>query len=177
MTRAELILYATPTGPLADALDEQFHRISALGPTTAQTYPPHCTLTGFFHRREAEIPRILAEVDRAVRESGPMPADAVDIIALRRSADWVGLELSSPWLIEATQRFIGCHRIGPGDDPLRPKDWLHLSIAYGTDDIAAAAAATELDLTLPVRWEVALWQRLAAGDWRRLANRDDGGHG
>lgn len=177
MSRAELILYATPTGPLADALDEQFRRLAELAPTTAQTYPPHCTLTGFFHRDEADIPRIVTEVERALDDAGPMPAGAVDIVSLRRSDEWVGLELSSSWLIATTQRFVDRHRVDPGDDPLRTKDWLHLSIAYGTGDLAAAAAATDLDVALPVGWEVALWQRLAAGEWRRLATGDDGRHG
>ncbi|MDG2026150.1 MAG: hypothetical protein P8J50_03515 [Acidimicrobiales bacterium] len=50
MSRAELILYATPTGPLAEELDRLFAQFAERAPTTAQTYPPHCTLTGFFQR-------------------------------------------------------------------------------------------------------------------------------
>ena len=51
MSRRELILYATPTGPLADACDRFFAAVESIGPTVAQTYPPHCTLTGFFPLR------------------------------------------------------------------------------------------------------------------------------
>ena len=59
----ELILYATPTGPLADACAAYF---GAVEPTTAQTYPPHVTLTGFFHRRDAA-----GVIEAAARISNP----------------------------------------------------------------------------------------------------------
>ncbi len=52
MPRAQLILYAIPTGLLAEQCDRLFRMVRAIAPTTAQTYPPHCTLTGFFQRPE-----------------------------------------------------------------------------------------------------------------------------
>jgi alpha-D-ribose 1-methylphosphonate 5-triphosphate diphosphatase len=51
--RRELILYATPTRPLADQCNTFFEAAADLGPTSAQLYPPHCTLTGFFRRTHA----------------------------------------------------------------------------------------------------------------------------
>ncbi len=173
MTQAELILYATPTGPLGDALDALFRKISAQGPTTAQTYPPHCTLTGFFHRDEREIARIGAELVHALRAAGPMPTDAVEIVALHRKDDWIGLELSSPRLRALAERFVEGHRLDDGDDPLRPKDWLHLSIAYGSGDIAGAEAVTDLDIRLDVAWHVGLWQREADGTWSLHSHHDE----
>ena len=168
MTRAELILYATPTGALGAALDRTFERIAERGPTTAQAYPPHCTLTGFFHRDHGEIPRITAEVDEAVAEIGPSPEGAVDVVALHRRADWIGLELASDWLHAVTAAFVAGHRVAAGDDALRPKVWLHLSIGYGVDDLTAAdTALRELDPTALARWEVALWQRHPDGRWSR----------
>ena len=94
MTRAELILYATPVGPLADALDCVYAHLSTTSPTTAQDYPPHCTLTGFFRRHLDEIVRIVAELERTIADVGPQPSDAVSVIGLHRRADWVGLELA-----------------------------------------------------------------------------------
>lgn len=172
MTRAELILYATPTGALGAALDRIFGRIADRGPTTAQDYPPHCTLTGFFHRHHDEIPRIVAEVDEAVAEIGPPPERAVDVVSLHRRADWIGLELASDWLHAVTAAFVAVHRVDAGDDALRPKAWLHLSIGYGVDDLTAAdAAARELDPTVAAPWEIALWQRHRDGHWSRPSRR------
>ena len=168
MTRAELILYATPAGRLAAAIDDAFDRIATSGPTTAQTYPPHCTLTGFFHRDPDEIERIAAEVAFALADA---PEGPVTIVDLHRRPEWTGLELQSPWLHSVVERFVALHRLGPGDDPLRPKDWLHLSLAYGIDDLGPANAALgDLDTGLSVVWDVALWQRHPNGAWSRLAN-------
>jgi hypothetical protein len=165
VTTAELILYATPSGPLGDALDNLFRQVAERGPTTAQDFPPHCTLTGFFRRDHADIPRIAAEVDHATATT---TTGAVDIVALHREPDWVGLELASDWLHDLTARFVDAHVVGANDDPLRPKDWLHLSIGYGVDDLGAAMKATDgLDLTLPVGWEISLWQRHPDGSWSR----------
>jgi ubiquitin-associated SH3 domain-containing protein len=168
VTAAELILYATPSGPLADALDEIFRRIAVGGPTIAQQYPPHCTLTGFFHRDPADIPRIAADVGHAVAAVGER-VGGVEIVGLHRRPDWVGLELESAWLRELTTRVVDRHTVGPDDDALRPKDWLHLSIGYGVDDLGPAFDATaDLDLTLAAGWEVGLWQRHTDGSWSRL---------
>lgn len=168
MRPAELILYATPTGPLADALARLDGHLADTGRTTAQDYPPHCTLTGFFHRDAGDIGRIVDEVAAAVADVGPEPTDAVRIVALHRRADWIGLELASPWLKDVTVRFVELHRCRANDDALRPKDWLHLSIAYGVDDLREAAESADgLDLTLPVDWEVRLWQRHDDGGWTR----------
>lgn len=166
MIRAELILYATPVGPLADALTDAFERIDRVAPTTAQTYPPHCTLTGFFHRSPSAIIRVRDEVARAEADAAP---GAVEVVALHRRTDWIGLELRSEWLHDTTARFVQGHQLGPGDDELRPKDWLHLSIAYGNGDLADADEALgQLDPALPASWEIALWQRHPDGAWTRV---------
>jgi ubiquitin-associated SH3 domain-containing protein len=173
MTTAELILYATPVGPLAAALDDLFERINDTQPTTAQTYPPHCTLTGFFHRSTSEIPRITSELAAAAGRLEPMPADAVEIVELHRRPDWVGLELRSSWLEALTEGFVREHELAVGDDALRPKSWPHLSIAYGDVDLAhAIESVVDFDIDLPVSWEVDLWQR-AGRSWKRLGDRDD----
>jgi hypothetical protein len=172
-SRAELILYATPVGPLADALEHIRQHLAAESPTTAQDYPPHCTLTGFFHRNGDDISRIRAELARTLTELGSRPDGAVRIVGLHSRTDWVGLELDSGWLEALAARFVELHRRGPDDDPIRPKDWLHLSIGYGIDDLHAVIEATaDLDLSLPVDWEVALWQRHPDGSWSRESPGD-----
>jgi ubiquitin-associated SH3 domain-containing protein len=135
----------------------------------AQRYPPHCTLTGFFRRHPDRVDEVAAEVARVVDLRGPVPPDAVTVTGLTTGEEWVGLELSSPWLQALTADFERHHQLMPGDDPLRPKDWLHLSLAYGCDDLDPhCRLAEKLFATIPPGgWEVALWQRRIDGSWRR----------
>ena len=159
----ELILYATPTGPLAAACDEYFAAASELGPTVAQTYPPHCTLTGFFHRSPAEAEATIAALARLLADTGPVPDGAVEVGGLTTSEGWVGLELRSEWLAKLIAAAVAEH------DDLRPKDWLHLSLAYGVDDLAEHAALAErlVDPAAPAGWETAVWERIGGTTWVR----------
>lgn len=171
MATSELIFYATPTGELAAACDRYFAAATALGPTTAQTYPPHCTLTGFFRRPAERVAEITAEIQQVIADAGPVPDDAVSYLGLLDRPGWVGFELRSLWLAERTADVVLAHRLQPEDDALRPKDWLHLSLAYGVGDIDPYRnLATEhpLDPAPGGGWELALWERRADGAWRRL---------
>lgn len=169
---AEIILYATPTGRLAAVCDAYFAAACRLGATTAQTYPPHCTLTGFFHRRRADLPRIADEVRAAVGEVVPVPAPAVDLVALHTGDDWVGLELRSQLFLDIAARFAQTHRRDDDEDAVRLKDWMHLSLAYGpVDDMRHyTRLATGLFDHMPPRceWEIALWEHRRDRSWHRL---------
>ena len=163
MTR-ELILYATPVGQLADACREYFAFVE---PTTAQDYPPHITLTGFFCRSDPSI--AIDAARRVIADAGPVPADAVHVTRLACSDGWVGLEITSPWLEQLTRAFADLVPAGPDEDTIRCKDWLHLSLAYGRPDLAvhAAEATRRIDPAAPVQWDVALWERDDRGVWAR----------
>lgn len=165
----ELILYAVPRGPLAAACDRYFEAATTLGATTAQAFPPHCTLTGFFRRSPKRADAVLAEIAAVVAAAGPVPSDAVSVVDLIRGDRWIGLELESPWLRSLTADVITAVDVRPGEDALRPKEWLHLSLAYGIDELAAHAdLATEIVETgLPVEWDVAVWERSAGPRWVR----------
>lgn len=189
--RRELILYATPSGLLADQCEQYFRAVSAvnavnagLGETTAQTYPPHCTLTGFFRRTDRGTDRAIAEMLPVINAAGSVPDHAVKVLRLLVNERWVGLELQSPWLKELAASVAGAHTLEPGDDALRPKDWLHLSLAYGTSTTRTSttgrSAANPLDLApygvlakqlvdtrAAVSWEVGLWERSADQRWIR----------
>ncbi len=175
--RHELILYATPRGPLLDACDRYFARARALGGTTAQTYPPHVTLTGFFRRSTARRNELVGEIDVLLRQWGAVPAHAVSVDALTVGQDWVGLAVSSRWLRELAEEVAEHDVLGEDDDPLRLKDWLHLSLAYG--DLGDRPIADYADLavelvdpTLAVTWDVGLWERNGdptAPTWQRHA--------
>lgn len=169
MTRRELILYATPTGDLAAACARYFDAVVNIGATSAQHYPPHCTLSGFFRRQTPDAERAISEIGALLEHAGPVPDGAVEIVELATRPSWIGLELRSSWLTDLTTDIATRVESPPGTDPLRPKEWLHLSLAYGIDGLAAhAALATDLiDPTAAAGWEVALWERVHRDSWIR----------
>ncbi|MCC6435291.1 MAG: hypothetical protein IT196_09705 [Acidimicrobiales bacterium] len=180
MPRAQLILYAVPTGLLGEQCDRFFRMARAVAPTAAQTYPPHCSLTGFFHRpvhRVAESTDALAlTFDRSgLDPAGRVEACEVQLLGLRRHDGWLGLELASERLSAVAAAFaLACApRRQPGDDALRLKDWLHLSLAYDTDgdtlDRHGALAHAVVDDGLQCDWEIGLWRRHPVDRWQRLA--------
>jgi ubiquitin-associated SH3 domain-containing protein len=177
MTRRELILYATPTGALAAACDRYFEAVATIGPTSAQHYPPHCTLTGFFRRTGPEAELAISEIGILIERAGPVPDGAVEVVELATRPGWIGLELRSSWLTETTADIAARIDSPPGTDPLRPKDWLHLSLAYGIDglDAHAALAIDLIDPTAAAGWDVALWERSPDEGWIR--HRSLGGTG
>ena len=170
--RRELILYACPTGELARQCDGYFDEARRLGPTDAQAYPPHCTLTGFFHRRPSRADEIAASLRHGL-DGSTAPEGSVEIVDLQTTPDWVGLELRSPWLETTARSLFADHRLDAGDDPIRFKRDLHLSLAYFADgvrrDLTAHAALARLlvDQGAPAGGELALWER-AGRDWSRL---------
>lgn len=169
MSERELILYAWPVGPLAEAAERYFATATErLGPTTAQAYPVHCTLTGFFRRAGRRGDDVVTALGDVVARVGVPDDIRVDRLGVH--GGWVGLELSSPGLLHLIDRVVEADRPVGGEDPLRPKDWLHVSLAYGVDEIAPyAELARELvDPTLASSWEIGFWERLPDGRWVRL---------
>ena len=169
MSTRELILYATPEGALADRIIEYFDVATrTLGRTTAQTYPPHCTLTGFFHRRSDRADRVIDHLG-SVAVAVERPADPVRVDRLGVHDRWIGLELQSAWLLSVIDAVMRADRTEGDEDALRPKDWLHLSLAYGVDDLEpyAELASRHVDISLPVSWSVAIWERHRDGGWTR----------
>jgi len=173
LSTSELILYLTPEGQLGDQC-AQFFRDSArsLGVTTAHSYPSHVTLTGFFRRAPERLDEIRSELGGILAEPRLAPPEAVEILGLVRTAAWVGLEVRSAWAHELTSTIVDRHRVLAGEDALRPKDWLHLSLAYGLcedqqlDDFVSMAEAI-VDPAAAVEWRVGLWERVADGSWHR----------
>lgn len=168
----ELVLYATPEGPLAERCDALWVELTSAEGTAAQAYPPHVSLTGFFRRPPARVEDTIADVTLAV---GSFGVDALADVSVepRSTEDWVGLEVRSESLHALTAEVVGGHVTAAGEDALRPKDWLHLSLAYGDGvdvselgprclGVVAGAAATG--------WTVGLWRRDGAG-WSRLWGR------
>lgn len=168
MSERELILYAWPMGPLADAAQRYFDEATdRLGPTIAQSYPVHCTLTGFFRRADHRVGEVLAALGSAVDAFGEPDDVAVERLGTRDG--WVGLELRSRQLLEIIETVTTTDRPEHGEDALRPKDWLHVSLAYGVADLQPyeALAHEIIDPSLPATWCVGFWERLPDGNWIR----------
>lgn len=168
--RRELILYATPEGPLARACAAFFaDLVERDRQTTAQTYPPHVTLTGFFRRRSVAVDRVVAEARRVISAS---PRGEADVSNVTERPDWVGLEITSEWMLSVAAAFTDLHELEAGDDPLRLKTWLHLSLAYGDvpggRELAeyADVARRTIDADLRASWSIGLWERADVG-WIR----------
>lgn len=184
MAPCELILYATPTGGWAEELATFFRAAQALGPTTAQTYPPHCSLTGFFRRSPGRRADALTALRRALDDqgldaSGRVGCHDVAVSAVRLGEGWLGVELSAPSLEALAAAFAAAHghETNLGEDAVRLKRGLHLSLAYDDPplerDLApyAALAARWLRSAPDAPWEVALWQRHPGHRWDRLPLR------
>lgn len=167
----QLIVYACPTGPLAEAI-EQYFVLSRerFGPNSAHTYPPHISLTGFFHDSLEATPiynsALAAALDqgRHAHESEP-----IRIREYVYSSDWHGLVIDSPWLRILAVNFIA-HAVSPTRrDHIRTKDWLHLSLAYGfaadQHEGLAALAGELIDPTLAVGWELRFYEQHDDGSW------------
>jgi ubiquitin-associated SH3 domain-containing protein len=167
----ELIVYACPTGPLAEQI-AAFYAVSRerFGPNSAHAYPPHITLTGFFHDDAASVPRYAAALGAAHARATPArPASPVQIREVGFLDGFHGLLIESPWLEALTADFAATVDSPSRRDDLRLKSWLHLSLAYGfrPEDGPALAdmAASMVDIASPVAWELRLYERLPDGGW------------
>jgi hypothetical protein len=185
----ELILYAEPGGELGARCAEFWAAMSAADAATdAQAYPPHVTLTGFFRRQPSRLPAIVDAFAGALDAAAPAGLDGLRWVVpaaleLQVNDDWIGFHVTAAWMDRLVAAFCtpgsAAQPAGAGDDELRPKSWLHLSLAYGAgyDESTRAAAAdhaAELQtLMAEGQWTVALW-RADGSTFDRLAAADVG---
>jgi ubiquitin-associated SH3 domain-containing protein len=167
----ELIVYACPVGELErQALAFYDASRARFGANSAHAYPPHITLTGFFHDLAAAIPGYVAALSDALLARPRRPPDGVVVRELARTAAFHGLLIDSPWLEQLAAAFAARAASPTGLDVIRVKRDLHLSLAYGfrpEDGPALGALARELvDPAAPASWELRLYERTARGDWR-----------
>ena len=168
---SRFIVYACPVGELATQLETYFDKSRhCCGPNTAHDYMPHCTLTGFFEDVSSAMPRYTQSLERSLkrlRRSQPTPPLEVQTLTFR--PDWYGLELSSDWLRKLVLDFV-CTATSPTrKSPLRPKDWLHLSLAYGfapeQAECLKSLAMDLVDAQATVTWELRFYQQHPDRSW------------
>ena len=167
----ELIVYVCPKGILAHQLETYFDKSrSCCSPNAAHNYMPHCSLTGFFRDQEESIPGYLTHLNRAYDAAVTrQPQSVMVVIGLEFHGEWHGLILHSPWLKQLILDFIQQASSPTRAEPIRPKDWLHLSLAYEfSPDQANQLQAIAQDLitpTAPVHWELRFYRRHPDNHW------------
>jgi ubiquitin-associated SH3 domain-containing protein len=170
----ELILYACPQGELTMQLQAYYEQARAeCGPNSAHRYPPHVTLTGFFHDTSASVSSYALALRQALSMAQKKARCDVRIARMMFEPNFHGLVIESAWLKHMTATFASLAKSTTRADVLRLKDWLHLSLAYDFD----AGQATHLkhlaielvDVSAQVDWEVRLYERHGDNQWRVLA--------
>jgi hypothetical protein len=166
----ELIVYACPTGPLAEQIERYFAVSRAqVGPNAAHRYPAHITLTGFFRDEAPAIPGYLAALEQALAWAQPdRPEPVFQITDLLLGNEFHGLLIESPWAEALTAEFKLRAHSPTCSDEIRLKRNLHLSLAYGfaaEQHLALTSLAAEhIDLEAPVNWELRFYER-AGEQW------------
>jgi ubiquitin-associated SH3 domain-containing protein len=170
-TPVELIVYACPVGELARQLASFYETSrSKVGENAAHRFPPHCTLLGFFHDDRGAIPIYTAALATALDRAQPSrPNPPISIDGAHFDATFHYLKLESPWLIDLCADFIATAGSSTRRDALRPKTWLHLSLAYefqpGHGARLKELAEAVVDPSSEVTWELRLYERLPDRSW------------
>lgn len=170
--QARFILYACPLGGFADQL-EQFYAESSqtIGRTPAQDYMPHSSLTGFFIDTEINPkPYIDSFVPLLDKHLADIPTPPITITNLKMNDLFIGFELEAQWIKDMVRTWKNSIDIPTLLEPIRPKDWLHLSLAYKFPEEkknAYTVLAQKYFPELPAsEWEIRFYQR----------NGNDGNH-
>jgi ubiquitin-associated SH3 domain-containing protein len=160
-----LIVYACPTGDFAAQLDAYFAQSRALfGENTAHQYPPHISLTGFYHDVASTIPAYVQQLDHALATVRQLqPAPVISLTRLNMSEDFHGIEIESMWLKQVIDVFITFAQSSTRRDAIRKKDWLHLSLAYHFEPAQGTKlkelAQSHIRLNAPVRWQLRFYEQ------------------
>lgn len=167
----QLIVYACPAGPLAEQLESYFRKSRLLcGANKAHNYMPHCSLTGFFHDDPAHAQTYVAQLEACFQShwTGAIK-QPIRVKGLEFKADWHGLLLDAPELKQLIQHFAETSSSPTRQGEIRPKSWLHLSLAYGfkegqakrLESLAQSLVNPEANAT----WELRFYRRDEGNGW------------
>jgi ubiquitin-associated SH3 domain-containing protein len=167
----KFILYACPTGQLADQIDTYFETAKTnYSWNPALDYMPHCSLTGFFHDKAAAAQHYtlaLEHILERMRSSQPDPV--MQVTGMIFNSDFHGLTLQSSWLADLTKAFAATTCLEMRREAIRIKEWLHLSLAYQfkpEEHNALEALARQLvNPKAAVGWELRFYQRRDENQW------------
>lgn len=168
MTTATFIVYACPVGELNQQIETYFLKSRMeCGENAAHKYMPHCTLTGFFEDEISTI-NLYCQALKTAYKNCKMPLE-IEIVAMLLKTKWQGLQLQGENLKTAIAHFAQIAQSPTQKEPIRLKDWLHLSLAYSypaEHQEKLAQLATEIiDIQAPVEWELRFYQRHPDWTW------------
>lgn len=167
----QFIIYACPVGELADQLDRYFAAsLNTCGRNAAHNYMPHCSLTGFFWDELEAVELYREAIAKALTTQftvAPNPQITISDMTFR--PDWHGLELQSDWLPPLMAQVARFASSPTRTEPLRLKNWLHLSLAYEFLQEHAQTltqlAREQINPQAAVDWELRLYQRHLDHQW------------
>lgn len=167
----KFILYACPTGQLADQIDAYFEAVKTnFNWNPALDYMPHCSLTGFFHDNATAAQHYTLALEEILTHMRPSQPDPVmRVSGMFFDSDFHGFTLQSSWLTDLTQAFAAATGFGTRREAIRLKEWLHLSLAYrfkSDEHNALKARAQQLiNPQASVGWDLRFYQRRNANQW------------
>jgi len=166
----KLIVYACPVGPLAERIEQYFAASRrCCGPNAAHEYMPHISLTGFFQDDPGTVWRYREALQRALAAQHPFPPPVVTLTGPRLAPGFHRLDVRAPSLRDLAADFARRASGTTPGDVIRSKEGLHLSLAYGfppeQEQPLSRLARRLIDTTLPVSWELRLYEHRARGAW------------
>jgi ubiquitin-associated SH3 domain-containing protein len=176
MKLEKFIVYACPTGELFEQIEVYYHRSkTACGQNLAHQYMPHCSLTGFFEAPVDEMPIYLEALQQAYQQAKQQNIPlSIQILGMTFKPDWHGLELEGIGIQKIITDFIQKVEKSYVEVQLRPKNWLHLSLAYGFklqhSQALKQLAQQSVNPQTPTAWELRFYQRHFNGQWTCHSN-------
>ena len=172
---AELIVYACPIGELAESLERYFSRaLEECGHNAAHDFMPHVSLTGFFHDDRAAWPGYVDALGALIAATSADGAEPTTVTGMLLRDDFHLLAVESRWFQSLALGFRDA--VTPSAtrlEEIRPKEWLHLSLAYGfaaeQKERLAQLAQQWVRPDAACGWEIRLYERSTGNHWSLLA--------
>lgn len=164
----ELVVTATPVGPLAHAIDAYRQAVAVrIGVNPAHRSPPHCLLTRS-HYEQLTSARSYRRAVLATLRSQQWPLRGV-AVALTTNREWHGLEIESPSLTALAVDIAAGGTRATRHEHVMAHSLLRLALATDFDaadhHLLSELAHRIVDPALPAEWQVDLWQH-RDGLWR-----------
>jgi hypothetical protein len=169
----ELLVVATPVGPLAHAIDAYRQAVAVrIGINPAHRSPPHCLLTRSYHDQRTSA-RSFRRALVATLRSQQRPLRGV-ATALTTNREWHGLEFESPSLTALAVEIATGGTSATRHEHVLAHSLLRLALATDFDaadhHLLSELAHRIVDPALPAEWRVELWQ--CSDGLRRCALRE-----
>ncbi len=171
MALEKFIIYACPTGELCQQIEAYYQTSQAsCGQNSAHQYMPHCSLTGFFEAPISNLSIYLQALHQTHEQmKGHNIPLSVQILGMSFQPKWQGLELKAAHLKQLIADFIQTVEQSDAEVKIRPKDWLHLSLAYGFkpehEETLKQLAQKAINPDIPTEWELRFYQRHPNWTW------------